>query len=251
MGYLNHLIEEKIAASYLVQAQLPSLSRPLYETILTGTPVRIHGIVSNNTVRLSKMESIFHLARKNNLTTAAASYHWISELYNYAPFDYLTHRMQIKLEKPIQYGHYYFEDSYPNSHLILDGELLRQKYRPDFLLIHPMEVDNVGHLYGGNSKEYREKIMILDSILANFLPLWLEGGYQVVLTADHGMSDDGMHGGISDEERLVPLVILSSKVEAKRYNVTLSQLGIAALICNLLGIKEGEAMHKEKIVGLR
>lgn len=38
MGFLHHLVERQVAARYKVCSEVPSLSRPLYETILTGTP---------------------------------------------------------------------------------------------------------------------------------------------------------------------------------------------------------------------
>src|SRR4051794_1022338 len=86
MGYMQHLVEHGMAARYEVKSEVPSLSRPLYETILTGTPPYVHGIVGNAVVRLSTQESLFHLVRRSGKTTAAAAYYWVSELYNYAPF---------------------------------------------------------------------------------------------------------------------------------------------------------------------
>jgi hypothetical protein len=44
------------------------------------------GIVHNNVSRLSNQRSIFHYARDAGLKTAAAAYHWVSELYNRSPF---------------------------------------------------------------------------------------------------------------------------------------------------------------------
>lgn len=38
MGFLHHLVERKVAARYKICSEVPALSRPLYETILTGTP---------------------------------------------------------------------------------------------------------------------------------------------------------------------------------------------------------------------
>jgi predicted AlkP superfamily pyrophosphatase or phosphodiesterase len=58
------------------------LSRPLYECILTGVPPIDSGIVHNNVARLSSQRSIYHYARDAGLKTAAAAYHWVSELYN-------------------------------------------------------------------------------------------------------------------------------------------------------------------------
>ena len=75
------------AALYKLECELPSLSRPLYECILTGVPPIQSGIVHNQVARLSNQRSIFHYATDAGLSTAAAAYHWVSELYNRTPFD--------------------------------------------------------------------------------------------------------------------------------------------------------------------
>lgn len=85
MGHLHAYVEADRAALYRVECELPSLSRPLYECILTGVPPIDSGIVHNNVNRLSNQRSVFHYAREANLGTAAAAYHWVSELYNRSP----------------------------------------------------------------------------------------------------------------------------------------------------------------------
>lgn len=89
---------------YLLESELPSLSRPLYECILTGvTPVE-SGVVHNHVSRLSHQQSVFHYARAARLTTAAAAYHWFSELYNRTPFDAARDRHTDAPELPISTG---------------------------------------------------------------------------------------------------------------------------------------------------
>jgi predicted AlkP superfamily pyrophosphatase or phosphodiesterase len=80
MGYLGHLVETKLASLYKVTGELPTRSRPMYETIHTGLPVNVHGIVSNLVVRLSSQPNLFRLAVAAGKTTAAAAYFWFSEL---------------------------------------------------------------------------------------------------------------------------------------------------------------------------
>jgi len=65
---------------------LPSLSRPLYETLLAGTPVSVHSITADGIRRRSERTSVFHVARDRGLT-AAAAYYWFSELYLCCPFE--------------------------------------------------------------------------------------------------------------------------------------------------------------------
>jgi predicted AlkP superfamily pyrophosphatase or phosphodiesterase len=111
MGYLGHLVETSQAKLYKVHTELPTLSRPLYEVLLTGTSVSVNGITANDVVRSSHQTSVFHLAVQQGLTTAAAAYHWFSELYNRVPFNPLTDREQHDLTQPIQHGKFYFEDT--------------------------------------------------------------------------------------------------------------------------------------------
>lgn len=243
LGYVYHLVEKSQASVYKVKSELPSLSRPLYEVLLTGTPAFHNGITSNQTVRLSHQKSLFHLARENGLITAAAAYYWVSELYNRAPFNYLEDREQHDLNKPIQHGKFYFEDHYPDSHLFLDAEYLRRTYDPDLLYIHSMNIDDSGHKYTSNSPQYRGTALKADAILSNLLPIWMEAGYHIVITADHGMNEDGHHGGTGDAERDVPLFAISPAFKSGSYTSEyLPQLALAPMVARLLGVRPSPEM---------
>lgn len=242
MGFMQHLVERELAARYEVRSEVPSLSRPLYETILTGTPPIIHGVTSNSTIRLSTQQSLFHLAKSNGKKTAAAAYHWVSELYNRAPFNLLEDRVQLDTNQPIENGFFYFEDHYPDSHLFAEAAWLMDQKQPDFLYIHPMNVDDDGHKFTAASKEYRNRVLSVDAILSVFLPKCLAQGYEVIVTADHGMTSDGNHGGNTTEDRHVPLFILSKQVKAGVYEEVVSQLQVAPLVCHLLDIEPSEEM---------
>lgn len=247
LGYMEHLVEQGEAACYQVQSQLPSLSRPLYEVLLTGTPVTRNGITANHISRLSREQSVFHLAVAAGLRTAAAAYHWVSELYNRAPFNPVTDRHQHDERQPIQHGIFYFEDHYPDSHLFLDAEHLRTTYDPNFLYIHSMNIDDMGHKHGGESKQYEGAVRTVDGILATLVPLWRSQGYEIIVTSDHGMNAMGQHGGTQPEERNVPLYVFgelpipSPKLQGDQ---GLSQLYLAPLMCHYLGIEPFEAMVK-------
>lgn len=250
LGFVYHLVEKSKAALYKVKSELPSLSRPLYEVLLTGTPSYVNGISSNQVVRLSHQQSLFHLAREKGLTTAAAAYYWVSELYNRAPFHYIEDREQHRLDQPIQHGKFYFEDTYPDSHLFLDGEHLRRMHDPDFLYIHSMNIDDAGHKHTSNSSEYRERTLIADSILAQLLPIWMAEQYHIILTADHGMNEFGHHGGTGHAERDVPLFAISPAFQPGVYtDEYVPQLALAPMVCSLLGLEPAPAMTPMPIPG--
>ena len=77
-----------------------------------------------------------------------------------------------------------------------------------------MGLDNAGHVHGGESSAYDFAARKLDMALALLLPHWLADGYDVVLTSDHGMHADRMHGGDTPAERAVPFVWVPSDGDA-------------------------------------
>src|SRR3569832_2001650 len=79
MGFLGHLVETKQATLYKIIGELPSMSRPMYETIHTGMPSSQHGIVANTVVRRSTMPNIFQCVVEAGKVTASVSYYCISE----------------------------------------------------------------------------------------------------------------------------------------------------------------------------
>ncbi len=234
LGYLKALEEDGKAVKFTLMSELPSLSRPLYETILTGkTPIQ-SGIVNNKISRLSKEESIFSLLKEKGMTTAAVAYHWIHELYN-GPFDMMRDIEVQDLNKNINYGRFYWDDVYPDSHLFSLANKLIMDKNPNFLLLHTMNIDDVGHKFGGLSKEYENKTYELGFYLSYFIPQWRDKGYEIIVTSDHGMNENGNHGGYSKLETEVPLWILRDNYkycEKTRFK----QTDIKKLCCDILEI---------------
>lgn len=263
MGYLNGLLElnntptsesdsqnnltlsqVKLRATlYPMQCELPSMSRPLYECILTGVRPVESGIVNNQIVRLSNHDSIFSLAKAQGKTTAAAAYHWVSELYNRSPFDPVRDRFTHDETLNIQHGFFYHWDHYPDEALFLDAEYLRLTYQPDFLLIHPMNIDDMGHKYGLDSRQYRNSARGADILLSNYIKGWVEEGYQVIVTSDHGMNDDLSHGGVLAEEREVPFFVIGDKFTHQECQV--KQTDICGTVCQLLNLEHNKSYTQE------
>ena len=243
MGYLQSLVESKIASRYTVIAELPTVSRPLYETIQTGVPPLEHGITSNGVMRRSTAVSVFNVASQAGLTTAAAAYSWYSELYNHAPYNPITDKEVDDEGKLIQHGRFYAEDTYPDAELFTDAAALVHRFEPDYLVVHPMGMDYIGESYGSESDEYQNHAIVQDQILGTLLPSWLEKGYVVLVTADHGMSPTASHGGTTPDVRHVPLYLINPH-QAGRGDTgeTISQLQLAPTVCQLLGLEIPESM---------
>ena len=244
MGHLQAYCAAGRAALYKLECELPALSRPLYECILSGMPPIDSGIVHNDVSRLSNQRSVFHYARDAGLTTAAAAYHWFSELYNRSPFDAARDRHTEAPELPIQHGHFYWADHYPDAHLFADAESLRLRHVPDFLLVHPMNIDDAGHKHGLDTPQYRNSARVADIILAEYLQRWLDAGYQVLVTADHGMNNDRSHNGLLTEEREVPLFVLGDAFSLDGYAQP-KQTDLCGTLCELLGVPHDKPVCRE------
>lgn len=249
MGFLMHLVEQKIASLYKVIGELPTLSRPMYETIHTGVPVIEHGIVSNRTIRPSYMPNIFHLATQSGKTTAAIAYYWFSELYNRAPYDKFE---DCEVNNPsllIQHGRFYTQDDYPDAECFSIAAMLVRKFSPDYLLVHPSGMDWIGETYGSDTPEYRKMATHQDSLMANLIPEWLERGYNILLGSDHGINPSRSHGGTTPDVREVPLFLIQSNKQGDGIIPSpVSMLQIAPTICTLLGLPIPSSMKMPPLI---
>ena len=249
MGYLEHLVEHRQAERYTVRSEMPSMSRPLYETLQTGLPPYLHGVVNNQIVRRSIVPNVFEIATRHGRVTAAAAYWWVSELYNSAPYDPIAHGEVDDPDCAIQHGRFYMSDSFPDDELFAQAERMIRRFSPDYLLIHPMGMDNTGHLHGSDSSQYCNHAIFVDQVLANLVPSWLERGYQVVVTADHGMNTHHMHGGSGDDVRNVPLyLLLPGKNASGESHPRVSQLQIAPTLLKLLELPIPDSMQAPPLV---
>lgn len=237
LGFMEALVAAGEAQVYRVVSELPSISRPLYATLLTGKAPVEHGIASNADVRRLEVSSVFSLARRAGLTTAAAAYWWFSELYNEAPF-HPSHRLTERPDRNIQQGLFYWSDEYPGDHTFADADALIGRAGPDFVLVHPSNVDDAGHKHGGDSVGYRNAVRASSAHLSLFVPRWRALGYTVLVTSDHGMHADGQHGGPTEAETHVPFYTVGPDAFTLDPEVAIRQLQVAGILCSLLGIGE-------------
>lgn len=237
MGFLGHLVESKQASLYKIIGELPSMSRPMYETIHTGLQSSVHGVVANSVVRRSGQPNIFQSVREAGGVTAAAAYFWYSELYNCAPYDPVEDREVDDLAQNIQHGRFYTEDAYPDIELFRTAAYLVRRFFPNYLLLHPMGMDYYGETFGSDTKQYRSHAVYQDAKLAPLLMEWRELGYTIFVTGDHGINADGDHGGTTSEQREVPFFVIQPTGQGRGdTGEVISHLQIAPTVLDVLGI---------------
>jgi predicted AlkP superfamily pyrophosphatase or phosphodiesterase len=248
MGYLGHLVEARLASLYKIVGELPSVSRPMYETIHTGLPTSEHGIVANSIVRLSTKPNLFRSVKDAGRVTAAAAYYWFSELYNRAPYDRVNDREVDNDALTIQHGRFYAEDDYPDPELFAAAGMLVRRFSPDYILLHPMGMDHHGNKFGSDSPQYRNQAIKQDIWLAPYIVEWMELDYTILVTGDHGINRDGAHGGPAREQREVPLYLIKPNQEGLGdTGKTVSHLQIAPTILTLLDLPIPETMAQPPI----
>ena len=249
MGFLGHLVEKRLATLFRITGELPSMSRPMYETIHTGLPSHEHGIVANSINRLSSRPNLFKAVSQAGKVTAAAAYFWISELYNRSPYNPVEDKEIDDPSLPIQHGRFYMTDEYPDQELFASAANMIRRFSPDYLLLHPMGMDYHGETFGSDSKEYRKHAVHQDAWLAPLIQEWMEIGYIILVSGDHGINSDGIHGGTTREQREVPLFTIHPNVKGEgESDRPISQLQIAPTILKLLDVSIPATMKQPPLI---
>ncbi|XP_050550954.1 GPI ethanolamine phosphate transferase 2 isoform X1 [Spodoptera frugiperda] len=118
-----------------------------------------------------------------------------------------------------------------------------EKKKPtfDFLVLHYLGLDHIGHLEGARSPKIKPKLREMDEIVKKIfsaMQTWDRNGVLIVC-GDHGMRDAGGHGGATPSEVLVPLVLArSSDFECPHPlgpGPTVAQVDVAPSVAWLLG----------------
>lgn len=230
---------------------MPTKSRPSYNTISTGVRSPQNGTAGNDDLRSVTIPSIWSLAREHGLKTAASAYYWWSELFNDVPFSSEDHIFTEDGNGAIQHGFFYPRDCETDATVVAHALDLWQRHRPDLMLIHPCSTDFAGDHWGAASLAYSANARLINMLLEPlFETIWSEHPEAVILvTSDHGMSDEGGHGWDAPELREVFFFALGDGVRAATVDETTS-LDIAPTILRLLGIGAPCEMQGRALVDL-
>jgi len=151
-----------------------SVSRPVYAVLSTGLEQDRTGARNNDETSPLAVESIWEVAREAGLTVAGRSdVPWWQQLF---PRGFDTYDVIPESED-------YF--ARPLDH--------------DLTLIHPSYVDHAGHDHGAASPEYATAVARVDQELGGSLDRLDLTRDLIILTADHGHSATGGHGGPTPE----------------------------------------------------
>ncbi|CAG5127325.1 unnamed protein product [Candidula unifasciata] len=120
--------------------------------------------------------------------------------------------------------------------------LKQELYKPtwDVMILHYLGLDHIGHIAGPSSPLVKPKLAEMDDIIRqiyNAMEQW-DGPSLLVVCGDHGMSDQGGHGGATAGEISVPVLFLSPQIVNRdsKHVASISQADLCPTLSVLLGL---------------
>ena len=240
----------RLGTSTTASSHYPTWSRPNYVSILTGVPPSASGVRTNRHSRPVPLDSLMDRARASGLEVALATD------YEVLPRLFLRRRDAHPgdiLDLDIGGNAEIFEREAQASAEEYTSPFDEARYAPwpggfveagtaiaagdaELVVMLVGTVDGAGHEHGGASDEYAAAARDADRAVAKILERIDLGRDAIIVTADHGHTDRGGHGGISRQAIEVPLVMAGSGI---RHGVAIDHarlIDLAPTVAALLGI---------------
>jgi hypothetical protein len=236
----------------------PTWSTPNYVSILTGVPPVASGVRTNHHGTPVQLDSLMDRARAAGLKVAAATD------YSVLPSLFLRKRGEIEgSREPIE-----LDEDDEIVDVVEDPVASGAVRSPDADLVSPFDdaryspwpggfseagaalaagdaqlvvmivgaVDEAGHAHGGASVQYREAAASADHALARSLSRVDLTQDAIIITADHGHTNRGGHGGLEPEVLSVPLIAAGAGIRPGATTNDARLIDIAPTVAALLGI---------------
>jgi predicted AlkP superfamily pyrophosphatase or phosphodiesterase len=232
-----------------MRSVLPSTSACCYASIHTGVPPQVHGILSNEVRFRVELPDLFSEITRAGGTTGAVTHSYWSEFFNRHPFDLVRDMEYDEPDGPITHGRFHTMTGYNARNQMTPSDvdlfatltMLAERFGIDYGILHTCTLDSMGHRFGHDCIEMDHACYAMDGMLAAFLPRWRQAGYEVIVTADHGQTDRGHHGGHEDLQQDFALYYFGP-ARGPKEDVLLDQLQLAPTILKRLGVKAPATM---------
>ena len=252
-GCLEGWVQSGEARVWKMRASLPSMSGPCYASLHSGVLPQEHGVLTNAHIFRVQKPDIFSQVRKAGGVTGAVTHSWWSEFFNRAPFDFVR---DIEYDEPdsdsINHGRFHTMSGYDHKNQATPSDVdlfatltsLCARFGLTYGILHTCTLDSMGHRFGHDCAEMDHACALLDAMLAKFLPAWIAMGYEVIVTADHGQSLRGHHGGTGEDQQDFALYYFG-QAEGPARDAVLHQLQLAPTILSRLNAPIADTMKAE------
>lgn len=243
-GNLEGWVKNGDARVWKHRSVLPSISGPCYASIHTGVPPQVHGVLANEIRFRVEQPDIFSEVTKAGGKTGAVTHSYWSEFFNRHPFDPVRDMEYDEPGGAIAHGRFHTMTGYGRDNQMTPSDvdlfatltMLTERFGIDYGILHTCTLDSMGHRFGHDCLEMDNACLHMDVMLAAFLPRWLKNGYEVIVTADHGQTDRGTHGGHEDEQQETALYWFGGG-KGPAADTVIDQLQLAPTVLKRLGVE--------------
>ncbi len=248
-GNLEGFVQNGDARVWKHRSVLPSISGPCYASIHTGVAPQAHGVLANEIRHRVQYPDIFSEVTRAGGKTGAVTHSYWSEFFNRHPFDLVRDIEYDEPDGPITHGRFHTMTGYGRDNqmtpcdvdLFATLTMLTKRFGIDYGILHTCTLDSMGHRFGHDCLQMDNACLAMDSMLAAFLPGWLAAGYEVIVTADHGQTDRGTHGGHEDMQQETALYWFGGG-NGPVSDATIDQLQLAPTVLSRLGVPAPDSM---------
>ncbi len=252
-GNLEGWVETGEAQVWRIRAPLPSTSASCYASIHTGVVPAVHGSTGNDDVFRLALPDLFSEIRKHGGVTGAVTHSFWSEFFNRSPFDPIR---DIEYDEPksdsINYGRFHTMSGYGKSNQMTPSDadlfatlsMLIERFGINYGLLHTCTLDSMGHRFKHECEEMDHACFALDAQLAPYIRRWRKAGYEIIVTADHGQSDRGHHGGKGEDQQDTALYYFGA-ADGPVSDTLLKITQIAPTILGRLNVPVPDSMTEE------
>ncbi len=221
--YLNRL--RKLGIDAKARSHYPTFSRPNHVGIVTGVPPRWSGVRSNDYDGQVAVDSLMDRVREKAMRSA-----YVADLSNGLPVMFARKRGD-RFENDFHDIHY---TDWPGGFVAASHLCVNRGY--ELVVLLPGYVDAAGHEYGGDSPEYRKAALRAGKDLEQALGKIDLRFDTIIVTADHGHTDGGGHGGTEPEVLNVPLIMAGKGIRQGASVVDAELRDVAPTVAALLGV---------------
>lgn len=255
-GNLEGWVDSGDAQVWKIRAPLPSISASCYASIHTGVPPAVHGCTGNADVFKMELPDVFSEVRKQGGITGAVTHSFWSEFFNRAPFDPVRDLEYDDTASPsINHGRFHTMAGYGHANQMTPSDadlfatltMMTERFAIDYGILHTCTLDSMGHRFKHACEEMDDACMLLDAQLAPYIKRWRAAGYEVIVTADHGQSERGHHGGRGEEQQDAALYYFGP-AKGPNADVLLQINQIAPTVLSRFGIEVPDSMKEESFL---
>ncbi|MER6462309.1 alkaline phosphatase family protein [Streptomyces sp. NPDC001228] len=204
----------------------PTLSGPGWSTIITGVWPDKHN-VKDNTLSGNKFAQYPDFLTRIETARPALSTYAVS---SWAPITDTVFSAKVDTRVSTPSAEYDTGTASRAVAVLRDGN-------PDAVFVQLDNVDHAGHSYGAASQQYLDAIHGVDAQVGQMVAAltsratYASEDWLVMVTADHGHTDPGGHGGSTPQERQTFMIATGSALAAGsvRYDVKMPDVAVSAL----------------------